>query len=365
MAITQVAGVGRRGRRPRLAGATQWLGGPLLFAASLACFGVLWGPLALQGLTGPSVRLFATAILAFCAYFIPLVLLRIAVAAAKAAARGELRAFFRVSPGAAGWLWDSGWLLSAHAMLGMTYSWCKLYLPAYGGKLWDARLARVDLAVHFGVNPNVFMLTLAAEGPRWAARVIDAEYAAFVTSMLVITAWFLGDGERRRRMVFATANWFLWTVGLVGYIALPALGPALAVDGLREEVAASFPIAASAQLALQHNYANVLRMLAHPGRDYLISPSLGVAAMPSMHVAAHTFLFLWALLSRSLLRTPLLIVAGLTFIGSIATGWHYAVDSWAGAALAAATAFLARLVLGRMEPRRNSGHASFSPDGSE
>jgi len=75
--------------------------------------------------------------------------------------------------------------------------------------------------------------------------------------------------------------------------------------------------------------------------------------MPSLHVAAHAFLFLWALLVGSRLRAVLLAMTILTFLGSIATGWHYAVDSWAGlmlAALALLPAFLLLKVLRRTAP---------------
>jgi hypothetical protein len=307
--------------------------------------------------------MFAGAFLGLSAYFLPLALVRAAVSVVRAALRHDARRVFRFSPSIVAWIWDSGWLLSAHAMLAMTYTWCKLYLPAYGGRLCDSRLAAVDLVLHLGVNPNVFLLTLVAEGPRWMAAAVDAEYAAFATSMLVTTAWFLSDGRRPARLTFATANALLWMAGLVGYVAMPALGPAMAIDGLKAEIASSFPIAAAAQRALHYNYVNVLQMLANPGKDYLVTPSLGVAAMPSMHVAAHAFLFLWAVILGSTLRTPLLLMAMMTFIGSIATGWHYAVDSWAGILIACAAALLARLLLGGRQPREGENRGQEAREG--
>ncbi len=327
------------------AGATAtrlWWTPPLLLAASLALFTVLWRPLAVQGLTGPSPAMFASAVGGIAAYVVPAFVLRIAAAAVLAWRRDAGRNPRKLRPPLAEWGWDGAFLLAGHAMLAMTYSWCKLYLPAYGGQLWDARLAALDTRLHFGVNPNVFALTLFSLGPRWAARLLDAEYSVFVPTMLAAAAWFLVHPRREARQGFAAGFWLVWATGLVGYIAMPALGPALAFEGWREEVQAVFPIAARHQLALQGNYSQVLRMLADPGREYLIAPALGVAAMPSLHVAAHAFLALWAAAVGSALRTPLLLLALLTFLGSVATGWHYAVDSWAGLLLAGAAFLLVR-----------------------
>jgi hypothetical protein len=329
----------------RAAAARLWWTPPLLLLASLTLFTVLWRPLAAQGLTGPSLAMFASALGGIAAYVVAAFGLRTVLALLLAWRRGGLRRGVGWRPPLGEWAWDGGWLLAGHALLAMTYSWCKLYLPAYGGGLWDARLAALDTRLHLGVNPNVFALTIFSQGPPWAAKLLDAEYSVFVPTMLAGAAWFLVHPRREARQGFAAGFWLVWAVGLVGYIAMPALGPALAFEGLRGEVGAVFPIAARYQLALQHNYSQVVRMLADPGREYLIGPALGVAAMPSLHVAAHAFLALWAAAVGSALRTPLLLLALLTFVGSVATGWHYAVDSWAGLLLAGAAFLLVRKLL--------------------
>jgi hypothetical protein len=104
------------------------------------------------------------------------------------------------------------------------------------------------------------------------------------------------------------------------------------------------PRAARGQAALWDNYQ---RMVA--GRDgqlYAFNPTRGVAALPSLHVGAHVLFFLWARRFAPVL-SPLFLAAGvLTFVGSMVTGWHYAVDGYAGAGLA----ILAYAVARRLEP---------------
>ena len=234
------------------------------------------------------------------------------------------------------WCWDLLWIVAAVAVLTTAYAWTKLYLPALGGELWDGKLASLDRLLAFGIDPNVFMITIFEGAPRWAARLLDLHYSMFVTTMLATTGWFVTDSDHSRRVCFAWGAASLWSLGLWLYVAMPALGPVFTLAGLSAEVSHTFPVAAQAQAALLANYQRVLVTLANPGVCLLVAPEAGVAAMPSLHVAVHTFLAMWAVHVSSLLRTPLIGFAMLTYIGSVALGWHYAVDSWAGLILACA-----------------------------
>jgi membrane-associated phospholipid phosphatase len=88
-----------------------------------------------------------------------------------------------------------------------------------------------------------------------------------------------------------------------------------------------------AQDALLAQYRAV-RGLGASGTEILIQPVYGVAAMPSLHVAAQAFLALWAARSSRRLSIGLWILTAITFWGSLVTGWHYAVDGYVGLALA-------------------------------
>jgi len=60
----------------------------------------------------------------------------------------------------------------------------------------------------------------------------------------------------------------------------------------------------------------------------------GISAMPSMHVMSSVVMALLAMRISRWLAAIVWIFAGLIVIGSVALGWHYAVDSIAGAGLA-------------------------------
>lgn len=70
------------------------------------------------------------------------------------------------------------------------------------------------------------------------------------------------------------------------------------------------------------------------GQLYQFNPVMGVAAMPSLHVGAHFLFFLWARRYERRLALLLALATGLTLFASVLTGWHYAVDGYAGMLLA-------------------------------
>jgi membrane-associated phospholipid phosphatase len=93
------------------------------------------------------------------------------------------------------------------------------------------------------------------------------------------------------------------------------------------------PRAASAQAALWENYQRVVE-----GREQgalrELNPTRGIASMPSLHVAIHALILFWMWKRETPLRAFWLIAVLLTFLGSLASGWHYALDGYAGLALA-------------------------------
>ena len=62
--------------------------------------------------------------------------------------------------------------------------------------------------------------------------------------------------------------------------------------------------------------------------------------MPSLHVGAQAFLAIWAARRSKRLARTLWALTAVTVLGSLVTGWHYAIDGYAGLALAGAIAWL-------------------------
>ncbi len=63
--------------------------------------------------------------------------------------------------------------------------------------------------------------------------------------------------------------------------------------------------------------------------------------MPSLHVGGHWLVMLWSRRLARPLFMPAVVATFLTFLGSVVTGWHYAVDAYIGIALAQSAYWLA------------------------
>lgn len=220
-------------------------------------------------------------------------------------------------------------LLVATAVVSYGYSWLKVFLPRLNSHLADQALYAADNAIHFGVNPNRFVLALFPLPALW--RFIDVAYASFVFTLFAGLAWFLSEMSLPERRRFASGFAFLWLVGSWWYLATPSLGPCYVFREDYARVKAHIPMQANAQEILFRQYGAVRKGL--PG-EIGLNPAFGIAAMPSLHVAGQAFLALW--LRRRHPRAALVawLVTALTFFGSLVTGWHYAVDGYAGALLA-------------------------------
>jgi len=231
------------------------------------------------------------------------------------------------------------------------YSWPKVMVPILNPRLWDGVLARLDVLLCFGVNPNEFFLTIFEGAPLMVNQMLDRYYSLFVLSQGIASAWFVTEPRANRRIAFGGALILLWVLGAWSYVAMPALGPVYVFEDYFQRVTTIFPANAATQGALLTNYDAVCGLV--EGKDALIMPHLGIAAMPSLHVAANVFFYLWSCFVRSRLRLPLLAMATLTLFTSVAICWHYLIDGVAGIAFAGA-AFGAGIVINRMLDARGA-----------
>jgi len=260
---------------------------------------------------------------------------------ALVARRRSPRAWLRevATPGSAA-LWLRVWL----AAMAMTYgyTWLKVCIPLLRHEVLDAQLWRLDRWLHFGISPSVFAAELVRDTV--LAGLLDRWYALWVTSVLATLAFVFLSPRLEERRNFALACAVLWLVGVWIYLALPAVGPCYASPEVFAGLRAQTPGAVEAQNELWRNYARILA-----GRDGSLrqfKPYLGVAAMPSLHVGAHWLFALWSRRHAPRLFVPFAAATALTFLASVATGWHYAIDGYAGLALAWAAIRIAE----RFEP---------------
>lgn len=222
-------------------------------------------------------------------------------------------------------MWLAVWVAS------FAYFWLKVCIPFVNVRSFDAALARLDETLHGGLAPTRFLVELLGDGS--LAPWIDRWYDVWLLTIVVGLAFFACASDRllRRRVVLSCV--MLWSLGAWLYLAIPAVGPVFVEGKTWEPVADRLPRATAGQAVLWRNYQAVRSVRAgDPGH---FDHRLGVAAMPSLHVAFHVLFALWLWRVSRVLAVGMACLAALTLVGSVLTGWHYAVDGYAGALLAA------------------------------
>jgi hypothetical protein len=212
------------------------------------------------------------------------------------------------------------------------YSWLKVTLPLLRPDvLFDDVLFRVETALHLGVNPGRLLQGLFPYASLW--KTLDGWYATFIYTVMAGIGWFATVLSRRERTRFATGFALLWVLGSWWYFAMPSLGPCYLLKDDYVDVRAAMPAQSAVMDALFAHYGRVRALHRHPeGID--ISPYLGVAAMPSLHVAAQAFLAFFARRRSKALFLAYSAAAALTLFTAVVSGWHYALDGYAGVLLA-------------------------------
>ncbi|MFI5179763.1 MAG: phosphatase PAP2 family protein [Thermoanaerobaculia bacterium] len=226
------------------------------------------------------------------------------------------------------------------------YSWLKVSIPLLSPALWDGALARLDAAAHFGLDVNRFALEILPFPP--LLRFLDLAYGLFVASILAAAGWFATGLSTPERTRFASGLVVLWLAAAWLYLALPSLGPCYAFPEDYAEARRAMPLQTFTQERLIRQYREVRGLRASGRGGMALDPVLGVAAMPSLHVAAQAYVAFFARRRNRFLFLLYALAAALTFYGSLVTGWHYAVDGYAGLAMG----WLASRVAGRPPGRR-------------
>lgn len=246
---------------------------------------------------------------------------------ATAVARRPIKAFLarRVRPG-----WLVHWLRLWIGVILVTYGygWLKVNVPIVNHALWDAELWRLDAWLHLGFSPSVFVTQLVAGTP--LVDLLDAWYDAWITSVVVTLCFLTVFLPRPAGRRFTFGMLLIWGLGSWIYVAVPALGPIYAFPEAWQELV--LPRALGAQADLWQNYQTMVG--GRTGQIYSFNPIKGVAAMPSLHVGVYAYFTIWSWRNLRPLWVVFFLATLLTFLGSILTGWHYAVDGYVGIGLA-------------------------------
>lgn len=249
-------------------------------------------------------------------------------------------------------LWLRLWL--ACMLMAYAYFWLKVSIPLINHRLWDAELWQLDAWLHLGVSPSIFVTQLF-EGT-FLVPLLDRWYGLWIGSVILTLSFFCASPRERVRSPFMLSCVLLWTLGAWIYMALPALGPIYVFPEVWNDLRGTMPGAEGGQLALWQNYQTMLGGRTGPIRQF--NPTRGIAALPSLHVAAHGLFAMWSWRHARPLFVPFLLATLFTFLGSILTGWHYAVDGYLGLLVA----YLAYRTSLWVEERRGRGLNAPGPD---
>ena len=218
------------------------------------------------------------------------------------------------------------------SLTSFAYSWLKVTLPLLRPDVFfDGVLYRIETGMHLGVNPGRFLQELFPYTLLWNG--LDRWYGAFIYSVLGGTAWFASVLSPRERARFATGFTLLWVLGSWWYVAMPSLGPCFVLKDDYAGVRAAMPTQSIVMDVLYAHFGRIRVFHQHPeGTD--IYPYLGIAAMPSLHVAAQAFLALFARRRSRILFLLYAAATAITMFAAVVSGWHYAIDVYAGLLLA-------------------------------
>ncbi|MEW6270198.1 MAG: phosphatase PAP2 family protein [Thermodesulfobacteriota bacterium] len=236
-------------------------------------------------------------------------------------------------------------LAALHVTVGVLAN-LKQYLPAINEMLYDSPLWRLDAWLHAGVEPAVAATELAAEH----GLLPWLDHAGLLSSamQLVVPLLFLLAAKLRPlRGRFFFAYCLLWMLGCALFALWPTLGPAFYRPS-RFVWLDQAPHAQHLQDALLRDY---VAFRTDPSR-YAVTLHQGIVALPNLQVGVLALFALaaarWRALSLGLWLSTLVL-----FAASLALGWHYAVDGYAGALLACVAWLAACCAVPEQRPDRD------------
>ena len=217
-------------------------------------------------------------------------------------------------------------------------------IPFYG----DTLFMEMDKFIHFGTLPTDWLAWLL-DVP-WVMHLLDYSYKFWYCLMFGLWAWAAwGASDNNWRRQYVLSFMLCWIIGgAVLATLLSSVGPCfygIFVEGVNPY--ANY----MAELNALHEDKRLMAVEIQQVLSTInITPEahdvrIGISAMPSLH---NTLAVLFAIAGYKIHRNfghILAVYAVMIFIGSIALGWHYAIDGYAGLILAFAMWYLAAWIL--------------------
>jgi hypothetical protein len=227
-------------------------------------------------------------------------------------------------------------LLAAASVMQIFYQFFKPLIPRMNDYGWDATLANVDRLLFLGHQPWEVLWPVFGNAPVIVA--LTALYHLwFVWGLIVWVSVAFAMRHRERNLQYFLAHVLMWSVGgsFVAtvfasggpcFYGLLHAGPDPFADLMTHLHAINdrvpvLSLAAQASLWQELNHSDVTRIA-------------GISAFPSLHVAGSVLRTRIAFVHSAKLGVISALATVAIFVATIMLGWHYFVDSIAGAAVA-------------------------------
>lgn len=230
-----------------------------------------------------------------------------------------------------------GGILAVLLMTGMLIAFAQMknLIPLLNPFVWDEYFMHLDKDLHFGMHP--YEITHAVFGWEYAVSFFTGLYNLwlFLMYFVLFGACFM-QHDSPLRMQFLIAFLLTWAIGgnLLATLFSSA-GPVYYANlGLGDAYAQLQNLLQSHAQAADLTVVNTQQML---WSWHTHEPQVNaISAFPSMHVASSVLMAIFLLRASRLLGLFAVVFALGIMIGSVLLGWHYAVDGYAGALIAAA-----------------------------
>lgn len=204
------------------------------------------------------------------------------------------------------------------------YTSIKQAIPLINPGRYDGMLIDIERICHLGWLPP---WALASSGaPQWWLTMLDRCYYLWFPIKPLIVGYFLTHRNVAKRHHFLAAYLGVWIVGALLGLMVPSHGPCY-IDAGRFP-AGEMPLCEFAEDWLGVHYEHLRTITLHGNGN--LTFGTGLMAMPSLHVTICILyvVFLWD--EARWARWGAVLFAVMIFLGSLYSGWHYAIDGYAG-----------------------------------
>lgn len=228
-------------------------------------------------------------------------------------------------------------LLLVLTAFGAAIMFLKAAIPQILPFVWDPLFADLDRIVHFGVDP--YRLLLPVLGGVIPTAIINFSYHFWMVMVyfcMFVAAFSRADGPRGdggAGRVYLMAHVVIWILG--GNALALIFSSAGPVYFERMGYGDTFaPLMAHLEQVSQATTVWALSVQEMVWANYVGGTNIGISAMPSMHLATSTLMALYAFQHSRWLGRVMVGFVGIILLGSVYLGWHYAIDSYLGIAVA-------------------------------